>query len=112
MQAYDKKLTDSFILDRYHEMYQAYWRDVAQIPSKNKMDIAFEALEKDPEKMVASIYQTLELPGYDKLEADLKAYLLKQADYKKNTYTPIDETLKEKIKQKWQFSFDKWGYDA
>jgi len=112
MQAYDKKLTDSFILDRYHEMYQAYWRDIAQIPAQNKMDIAFEELEKYPEKLVSSIYQTLNLSGYDKLEPVLKEYLRKQADYKKNTYKPIDEALKEKIKQKWQFSFDKWGYDA
>ena len=101
---------DDYVLDHYNRMYDAYFRDIAAIPQGNFTDIAFEDLEKNPFEQIKKIYSTLNLPGFEGAEQEIKKYLDSLKGYTKNTYKELDEDLRRKIAESWKRSFEKWNY--
>ena len=53
------------------------------IPAGRLCEVAYEALEADPIGTVASIYRTLNLPGFERVEPDLRRYLGSVTGYRK-----------------------------
>ncbi len=103
------KLTD-LILQRYTEMYDAFFSGKKAIPAENYFDIAFENLEQDPASTLNQIYTTLRFPGYSEIVQQTTAYIETLKNYKKNKHASLENQLKERIFREWKRSFTEWGY--
>ncbi len=98
------------IIRRYQSMYEAFFQDIKQIPQGNFIDIAFEELEKDFYGVVERIYETLNLPGFQDFSLILKQRLAEFAQYKKNEYPPLNETILRELRSACPGCFERWEY--
>jgi hypothetical protein len=102
---------DDRILAVYTEMYNAYFEERGLIPEGRLCDVRFEDLECDPIGVVASIYQSLGLAGFDVLRPILDGYLGSIVGYRKNRLDEPSKDLRRRIAIEWRRSFDAWGYE-
>lgn len=100
------------ILQRYREMYDAFFEERSLIPPGHYTEIAFEDLEQDMLGNVARIYDAVGLDGYAQVEPKLKAFVESQKDYKKNKHPQLEEGLRKRIYTSWQRAFEEFGYAA
>jgi hypothetical protein len=110
LQRPDPAQIEEGILRRYRQMYEAFFEDCALIPAGRYCEIGFEDLERDMAGQVQRIYETLRLPGFDRLRPKIEQYAQTRAGYQKNRHQPLAEPLREKIGQAWRLSFERWGY--
>lgn len=110
-QFFDRSAIDQFIIERYVDMYQAFFRDLPQIPAENYIEICFEELEKNPKHTLITIYEKLLQISFETVEKNWDHYLQGQANYQKNKYIVLAESVRQQIKEKWKFCFAKWGYE-
>lgn len=102
--------TDERIIDQYATMYDSYFRDIATVPSDQRHEVQFEALEQDPIGEMRLIYEKFGFRGFDVVKPRLQRYVDSIADYKKNTYPEIPAPLREKLAARWQRCFKAWDY--
>jgi hypothetical protein len=102
---------DDTILGVYTEMYDAYFEQRGMIPGGRLCDVGYEDLERDPIRVVGSIYGSLGLAGFEDLRPRLETYLGSIAGYRKNQLLGLAEPLRLRIAQEWGQSFDEWGYE-
>ncbi len=109
LQRPDVGYTDERIIKQYNDIHDNYFRDKDLIPGGRFHDMKFEALEQDPVKEMALVYEKF---GFDfqEFKPRLQRYLDSIADYKKNTYPEILPPLRQKLAQEWQRSFEAWEY--
>ncbi len=102
----------SGIIRRYQAMYQAYFRDIAQIPSGNFIEISFEELEKDFYHTVEKIYLSLNLDGFDAFSPVLKKKSEELQQYRKNKYPSVNPEYIQRLYEACPACFDTWQYEA
>lgn len=105
----DKELSRR-IIERYARMYDAYAQQASAIPEGQICEISYEALERDPYSVISGLYTCLKLDGFEAYAPILKKASETAKKYKKNTYTVLEQNLKEEIYQATQKYFDLWGY--
>ncbi|MCA9148022.1 MAG: sulfotransferase [Planctomycetales bacterium] len=101
---------DDGILERYQQMYDAYFEDLSRIPQGHFCEVSFRELEDDPLRTVRDIYEQLALPGFESFEPKLRAYVDSLAGYRKNTFAPLDPATQQKVADHWSRYFEAWGY--
>ena len=101
---------DDRIISVYTELYDAYFEERGLIPQGRLCDVGYEDLERDPTGVIGSIYESLDLKGFEDVRPRLKAYLDSIANYRKNRLDGLAEPLRERISHEWRRSFDEWGY--
>ena len=101
---------DDRIMSVYTEMYDAYFEQRGLVPEGRLCEVGYEALERDPEGVVGSVYEALNLPGFEALRPRLEDYLGSIAGYRKNRLDDLPEPLRLRIAREWGRSFDEWGY--
>lgn len=110
LQRPDPEAIDRGILQRYRNMYDAYFEDLALIPEGRICDLRFDALEADPFGQIEKVYDQLGLEGFETFAPNLRAYVGSLRGYEKNRFTELDPADKALVAQKWGRSFDTWGY--
>jgi len=108
-QIIDEKILDKEILYNYKYMINKYLNDRKLIPKNNLIEIKYENFVNNPLETLNEIYVKFNLKSYDISENNFKKYLLKHKNYKTNNYS-INENIKEKIFNEWNFSFKEFGY--
>ncbi len=98
------------IIRRYKLMYQAFWEDLPFIPKGNFVDIAFEELVKDFEGTIKTIYQKINLAGFDIYQPILKQKIAKLQGYTRNQYPDVTEAQLQRIWYTWRKYYELWGY--
>lgn len=98
------------ILRRYATMYDVYFEEKTLIPDGQLCDVHFEELEEDLIGQVRRIYEQLDLPGFGDLEPRLRRYVESISDYEKGEYPPLSESLRQRVAEAWQRSFEAWDY--
>jgi hypothetical protein len=101
---------DTLVIDRYREMYDAYFEEKGLIPPERFHEIRYEDLERDPLGQVAHLYEALGLPGFEAARPELEHYVASLSDYKKNEYADLPADLRQRVSTAWRRSFDVWGY--
>jgi hypothetical protein len=101
---------DELILRRYTVMYDAYFEEKALIPEGRLHEVAFSALEADPLREMAALYERLGLSGFDQFEPKLQAYVGSLRGYQKNRYHGLAPEARERVARAWRRSFEVWGY--
>lgn len=110
LQNADKNEIEKQVIHNYQRLMNAFFEQRKLIPEKNFVEIRYEDLVKDPISQVEHIYHHLGLPDLDQALPKMKQYLDRKSDYKTNVYK-IDEKIIKRVKEKWGFTIDKWGYN-
>lgn len=110
LQRPDVQGIDRRILERYNVLYAAFFEDRRLIPAGRYHELAFEDLERDPIGQMRSLYEKLGLPGFDRVQPKLQAYLASIAGYEKNRFSALSSAQREAVAQCWRRSFEEWGY--
>ena len=95
----------------YREVEEAYWRDTADLPADQVVEVAFEDLERDPAGEIERIYDQLALTVTPKFRARLEAYLQDLAGYRRSVYEPLDPAVAESLNAELRPVFERGGYD-
>jgi hypothetical protein len=101
---------DDAILNTYTAMYDAYFDERCLIPERRHVDVGFESLERDPIGTLGSIYESLDLAGFDDVHPRVERYLESVAGFRKNRHDELPAALERRIAHEWGRSFDHWGY--
>eukprot|EP00002_Diphylleia_rotans_P018114 TRINITY_DN3512_c0_g1_i1.p1 TRINITY_DN3512_c0_g1~~TRINITY_DN3512_c0_g1_i1.p1 ORF type:complete len:403 (+),score=84.68 TRINITY_DN3512_c0_g1_i1:47-1255(+) len=101
---------DRHIFEHYSDMYDAYLEDRKLIPKGNLIEFSYEDFEKDPTSHLEKIYAQFNIPNFDKARPTIEAEAEKRKKYIKNSYSPIEPSLRQKIIQNWGRFFDAFGY--
>ena len=111
MQTLPQAQADKEIFRIYEDLMAAYLEARDMIPSENLMELRFEDLEADRMGKLKEIYRRFDLPGWEKAEAAVSAYLGDIKSYKKNVHTYSDAEIRL-VQEKWGFAFKELGYEV
>jgi hypothetical protein len=110
LQQPNRRQVDERILRRYTELYDAYFEQRGLIPRSRHHELAFADLERDAVGQMRLVYEKLGLPGWDRYEPKLRAYLSSVAGYQKNKFVPPAPHMRRAVARAWRRSFEVWGY--
>ncbi|KYK31764.1 MAG: hypothetical protein AYK22_07785 [Thermoplasmatales archaeon SG8-52-3] len=97
------------VIENYKRLMKSYFEQEKLIPKNKIVDIRYEDLVKEPIKQIEKIYSILKLPGLTNALPEMQKYLERQKDYKTNVYK-IDKKIIERVKNNWNFTIERWGY--
>ena len=100
---------DKSIIKFYKELYKKYFDERKLIPKENLVEIRYEDFVKEPVKTLESVYKKLGLNGFEDAKPAFEKYVKKHENYKPDTYK-LDESIKNKIYNEWEFAFKEFGY--
>ena len=92
-------------------MYDAFEADKGLIPEGRLAEVRYEEIVADPVGNMQSIYETLELGGFDRVRPQFEQYAEKHKDYKTNRYALAPE-LREQIADRWSRYIETYGYEG
>ena len=101
---------DNQIIDRYNDLYDAYFHCRDMIPEGNLISLRFEEFELDPKSHVKKIYEQFNIPSYSDVEPILHSYIDSLKNYKKNKFSPLPDELREKIRTRCERHFQNLDY--
>lgn len=93
----------------YVDIHDRLYRDWDRLPARDRMEIRYEDLVKDPVNWMEKIYSQMGFAGFAAKRPAFEAFAESKKDYKKNVYdwTPA---LIEKIDAAWSAYIARWGY--
>lgn len=101
---------DDRIIDQYRRMYDAYLDQRSLVPAGQLCEVAFDDLERDPMGTLGRVYESLRLPGFERIGPELRRYLGDVAGYRKNTYASLPDDLARRLAVDWGRYFEAFGY--
>ncbi len=103
--------TTEFTLETYEKLMRRYFRDRDEmnLPANELVETSYEKITEDPVGEIGRIYDQLELGGKDAGLKEIGAYADSMSSYKRNVHQ-IEAKDADKIRERWGFSFDEWGY--
>lgn len=99
-----------YVIDCLRRMYDAFHRDRAALREDQLVDIRYEELVADPQRVLRSAYDQLELGNFDPLADPLQQWIDEHhRGYQPNEHhlPPADEAL---IRSRWNDYFVRYGY--
>ncbi|MBB96657.1 MAG: sulfotransferase family protein [Rhodobacteraceae bacterium] len=105
----DQNVVIEELLDGFVEFHEVYDEAKAAIPEGSLVTVAYEDLLEDPEPVLRRIYDTLDLGDFAPVEAPLRAYMDKRAEYQVNSYDR-DPDLIRAINARLGAYFETYGY--
>ena len=103
------ELVDEQIMSWYEEMFRLMERDKSLIPAGSFHEMKFEDLEAQPVETLRTMYDSLDLSGFDPFSERVEQYLRTIKDYRKNEHRLTAED-REKVARRWRWTFDHYGY--
>lgn len=101
---------EKIIIEDNRDILQKYLGERALIPEGHLVEIGFKELENSPLETLGSIYQELNLQGFESARPVMKAYLDSVKQYKRNIYRPLPKSIRDRIHSEWGFWFKEFGY--
>ena len=101
---------EKIILRVYKKLMQKFIDEKGLIPSENLIEIAFEDLEEGPLELLQTIYEHLNLSGFEEAEPHFRTYIDSQAGYQKLKYEFSSDVI-EKVNKHWEFALKEWDYE-
>jgi hypothetical protein len=105
----DIKIVEESMMNLYERMFKKYLKEHNLIPKDNLLEVKYEDLISQPYITIKKIYKNLNLTGFKKAENKFKNYFQIQRAIQIGRYE-ISNDVKNKIDEKWGFSFKEFGY--
>jgi len=109
LQHYNVQEIESVVQTSYPRMLNKLYRDVEHLPKNQFHEIRYESLDKQPMRVLESLYAELDLPSWDLAKNRTKSYLNKISGYKKNPHN-YRSGLKRVVDDNWGSFIKKWDY--
>lgn len=109
-QNYDPAVVEQNVLEDYARLMRRFFADEPLIPKENYIQLRHEDIVADGVSATRSVYEQLNLPGYEEMRPRLERYVDSISDYKTNRYEFGAETL-NRIEEHCGFAIDRWGYE-
>jgi hypothetical protein len=103
---------DQFLLERYRESLELYFRDRAALPPGQLVEVAYQEMETQPLQAMEQIYHSLKLGGFEQAAPGFQRYLEALGDYRKNRHVPLPGDLQARLHDAWRLAYQEWGYSA
>jgi len=110
LQVVDPERIEANVLHFHDALMHRFLEDRRLIPEGNLVEVRFDDLEMDPIEQLASIYDSLGLPGFAAAEPAFRSYLDSISGYRKNAYE-LSRGIIEVVNRHWPYAFDAWGYE-
>jgi len=101
---------DEYVFSTMSRMYDALERDRPKLAGNRYVEIKYEELVKQPVERMREIYAQLELDGFDKVQPKLEGVVGQQKGFKTNRWE-LGDDKKAEIARRWQFYFERYGYE-
>jgi hypothetical protein len=101
---------ERMMMELYARMFKKYLDERSHIPKGNLVEIKYETFLQQPLEELRRTYSELELDGFTESEQAFREYVQSQKSVKTHQYN-IDDALRKKIIEKWDFIFEAFGYD-
>jgi hypothetical protein len=111
LQTRDLARLDDRIIRQYAKMYSVFFEERSLIPAGRFHELRFDALERDPEIQLRTLYEELSLSAFEAAQPAVREYLTSIAGYERNQYAPLPAALRARLARQWRRNFDEWGYD-
>jgi hypothetical protein len=101
---------DDLVFDFYRQMMERYFADSATLPANQLAEVAYEDLRDAPLQTVRDVYNQLEIPGFDRAEPRIAAYLAAEPGRLAGDEAVLDEAACHMVARHWGFAIERWGY--
>lgn len=105
-----KEEINSLVIDGYKRLMTDYLKNKSLIPKEQLYELSFSDLEKNPVDCVETIYNQLDINGYDLAKSNFESYMMEMGHYKKNVLT-IRKTELDSVAAEWNFMLKEFGYN-
>jgi len=110
LQEFEWQDIDDWIVHAYQVQMQAYLDQRDLVPEGRLLEIRYEDLAARPIPILAEIYESLELAGFDAARPRFEAFLESLGSYEKNRFEFPEEVVAT-VNENWGFAFEAFGYD-
>lgn len=100
---------DEYVFETFERMFRQYDATRELIPAGRLYELKYEDLVADPVGQMRTIYEQLELGGFDQVQPAIDAYFAEQKEYKTNRYDQ-PEAERAEIRRRWLDYFQRYGY--
>ncbi|MBS3748211.1 MAG: sulfotransferase [Candidatus Thermoplasmatota archaeon] len=97
------------IFRMYALLYQSYFKQKSQIPTKDLIEIPYESFIKNPLDYVKNIYNQFDFSLNEEIRKNIQDYIDKQKNFKRSKYQ-MSKQLKQEIYNQWEFAFNIFQY--
>lgn len=114
VQAFQKPDPDRvrpYVVECLQRMYRAFHAGIADLPDHQIVNVRYEDLVADPVACVRSVYEQLDLEGFETLSEPLNQWVTEHhRGYEANRHSlpAEDEAM---IREAWSDYFERYGYD-
>ena len=105
-----EEIMENWIIETFKMMYEAYFKEIQDLPQHSLFEIKFEEFEKDPLPILENMYSELNLEGFDNALPSIKSYWDTLHGYQKNKFEYSGKLIK-KVNDNLGFYFDHYGYE-
>ena len=105
-----EEIMENWIIETFKMMYEAYFKEIQDLPQHSLFEIKFEEFEKDPLPILENMYSELNLEGFDNALPSIKSYWDTLHGYQKNKFEYSGKLIKT-VNDNLGFYFDHYGYE-
>jgi hypothetical protein len=109
LQPVDEEDINDWIFERYRVLYETFLRQRDLIPPHNLCELSFEDLEHDLFGELERVYESLELPSFSGVAAQIREHCVALRQYPKRNFTALSPHLRDRISREWAHIFRRWG---
>lgn len=111
LQPWDHVDIDGAILRIYDRMMRQFTEQTADLAAPDFVEVPYRQLNDDPIGTIGSIYETLDIAGFEDARPRFEAYLESIRGYQKNRFRQAASETTERIAEAWAPWLERWGYE-
>ena len=99
------------VLDTFVRMYERFEQDRELIPAGRLAELHYEELVADPVGQMQSVYEQLDLGGFESVRPAIARYTADHSSYRPGRYS-LSPATTERVRRHWAPYFERYGYNA
>ena len=111
LQDFSEEEINERVLYCYEKGMRKLMEDLPKISKENLIEISYNELSNQGFETIAKIYSSINLGDFNSVSGKVQEYLNKEKNYKRNKFQSIPDQLKKEIDRRWDFAFERWGYN-
>jgi hypothetical protein len=101
---------EEFVFYGYEQLCKKFLSDRWLIHPDRLIEVSYDQLVGSPLETLRQIYDQFGFDNFESVCALFEAEVNTAKGFTRNNYKPIPDDVKERIKARWGFAFDAFGY--